>query len=66
MPYFNVPVTAICKVLVEAANEAEAMERATDEITYGIFKMTSAGPAQRINSEDVDSFLRHADVVLTD
>ena len=66
MPYFNVPVTAMCKVLVEAADEAEAMERATDEITYGIFKMTSAGPAEHINSEDVDSFLRHADVVLTD
>ena len=66
MPYFNVPVTAMCKVLVEAADEAEAMERATDEITYGIFKMTSAGPAERVNSEDVDRFLRHADVVLTD
>ena len=66
MPYFNVPVTAICKVFVEAADETEAMERAIDEITYGIFKMTSAGPAERVKSEDVDRFLRHADVVLTD
>ena len=65
---YEVSVTAFATVLVVSAeSEEKALEYATDRVNFGDLKMDEAVVKLEIKTaEELESFRRHADVVVED
>lgn len=65
MPNYEVLITASAVVLVvDADNEEQATDIATDQISFGKFDMDDASIKEIITSKNLESSKRHASLVL--
>ena len=65
--YYRVIVEASCQVFVAASNEDDAIDRATEEISYGDLTLASSHADEtfiNINKKELQDEKRNADVVI--
>lgn len=63
---YNILVTAYASVLViGASSPEEAMQLATDQVSFGDLEMDEASVKEEVSADDLANSLRHADCVVT-
>lgn len=61
---YEVKLTAICVVVVEADSEEEALSRATEETNIDEYEFVEGGPAKLVDPKHLDGAIRHCNVYL--
>lgn len=65
MPYYEMSLTAVCLVLVEAETPEEAEEIAINETSSGEYIFLEGTPAKQvIDWKQIDCLHRHADKII--